>query len=150
MRRVCSIPIAWVRASLPTDEWDAFRGDESRSGEFRLAMLLLASAAGYPAVARAWFEQLRRVDLATLFDDGDSKSPGWEQFRDAHSRRPILPPCGQRTTALEMAKPRGAIHVLTRRNAFADCIRGSRNVGGLFSARVQTLAVLLKTNGSVG
>ncbi|HSS75702.1 MAG TPA: P-loop NTPase fold protein [Thermoanaerobaculia bacterium] len=55
-----------VRASIPIEEWDRFRGDEARHGEFRIAMLLLASAAGYPAVAREWFEALRNGVPATL------------------------------------------------------------------------------------
>lgn len=48
-----------VRAGVPKDDWDAFRGDEKQSGEFRVAMLLLAAAAGHPASARNWFDELR-------------------------------------------------------------------------------------------
>jgi hypothetical protein len=51
-----------VRAGVPKDEWDAFRGDEKQSGEFRVAMLLLAAAAGHPALANDWFEELRGAD----------------------------------------------------------------------------------------
>ena len=51
-----------VRAGVPKDEWDAFRGDEKQSGEFRVAMLLLAAAAGHPALANDWFDELRGAD----------------------------------------------------------------------------------------
>jgi hypothetical protein len=44
-----------VRAGIPAREWDDFRADEGGTGESRLAMLLLAVAAGQPAVAREWF-----------------------------------------------------------------------------------------------
>lgn len=54
-----------VRAGITAAEWDDFRGDENESGDFRLAMLLLALAAGYPAVAREWFGILRSKDPAT-------------------------------------------------------------------------------------
>jgi hypothetical protein len=54
-----------VRAGVPAEEWDSFRGDEGGRREFRVAMLLLAVAAGYPAVARQWFELLRNLDSVT-------------------------------------------------------------------------------------
>jgi hypothetical protein len=58
-----------VRAGVPSKEWDTFRGDEGGVGESRLAMLLLAVAAGKPAIAREWFNILRRRD------DGDLPLP---------------------------------------------------------------------------
>src|SRR5437773_4117254 len=44
-----------VRAGIPAEEWASFCGDQKMNGEFRLVMMLLAAAAGYPAVVRRWF-----------------------------------------------------------------------------------------------
>ena len=76
-----------VRAGIPADEWISFRGDGVTHGEFRVAMLLLASAAGYPAVAREWFNTLRNANSTALFisDDSDKSAPGpWLQFKTVY------------------------------------------------------------------
>ena len=49
-----------VRAGIPKEEGETtFCGDTKKSGEFCLAMLLLALAAGHPAVARKCFDILK-------------------------------------------------------------------------------------------
>ena len=73
-----------VRASIPAEEWDAFRGDGAMRGEFRVAMLLLASAAGYPAVAREWFAGLRCADPVALIKSQNTVGTdptAWMQFK---------------------------------------------------------------------
>jgi KAP-like P-loop domain-containing protein len=70
-----------VRAGVPAEEWDSFRGDERGLGEFRIAMLLLAAAAGQPAVAREWFGLLRTAH-GTLPEHADGTNSGdWVVFR---------------------------------------------------------------------
>jgi hypothetical protein len=77
-----------VRAGIPADEWTSFRGDGIKTGEFRVAMLLLAATAGSPATARKWFEALRNADsTALLLPPDDSKKPapvGWMRFKKVH------------------------------------------------------------------
>jgi hypothetical protein len=70
-----------VRAGIPKDEWRRF----SNGGEHRVAMLLLAAAAGYPASAREWFGKLRNGDPRTVLSakDVSSSDPiGWNQFKN--------------------------------------------------------------------
>jgi hypothetical protein len=52
-----------VRAGVPASEWIEFCGDHGAKGEFRLAMLFLACAAGSPASAREWFNHFRNDGL---------------------------------------------------------------------------------------
>lgn len=72
-----------VRAGLPLDEWAAFRGNPEGTGEARLAMLLLAVAAGQPAVAREWFNSLAEMSTGVAPPAtqviGRSR-PEWEEF----------------------------------------------------------------------
>ncbi len=72
-----------VRAGVPEAEWNAFKGDGNQRGEFRVAMLLLAGAAGYPAVAREWFALLRTAqDFPNLHQVWPLRSdPEWLAFR---------------------------------------------------------------------
>lgn len=74
-----------LRAGIPEGDWHTFRGDGEASGEFRVAMLLLAAAAGSPAVAREWFDLLRGSEPATVFDakkkDVDAD---WLPFREVY------------------------------------------------------------------
>ncbi len=71
-----------LRAGVLEHEWPNFRGNGMMKGEFRIAMLLLAAAAGHPAVAREWFlllrdnapREVRPLDVAT-----DAK--GWAHFK---------------------------------------------------------------------
>lgn len=71
----------FVRAGVPAEEWDSFRGDEGGLREFRIAMLLLAAAAGQPAVAREWFGLLRTAQ-GTLPEHADgTNSVDWVVFR---------------------------------------------------------------------
>jgi hypothetical protein len=70
-----------VRAGIPKDEWRGF----SSGGEHRVAMLLLAAAAGYPASAREWFGKLRNGDPRTVLSAKDVSSTdpiGWNQFKN--------------------------------------------------------------------
>ena len=71
-----------VRAGLPEAEWGTFHGDGA--GEYRVAMLLLAAAAGHPAVARDWFDRLR-AQGPDAFTPSDEDDPAWSKFRDAHA-----------------------------------------------------------------
>jgi hypothetical protein len=75
-----------VRAGIPADEWETFRGDETLHGEFRVAMLLLAAAAGYPALARKWFALLREADPSVLLISDDiivgPDSTAWARFKN--------------------------------------------------------------------
>jgi len=72
-----------VRASVPQSEWATFAGDHRFDGEFRVAMLLLAAAAGYPAVARSWFARLLATPPAELFEK-QANDPGWSQFKKVY------------------------------------------------------------------
>jgi hypothetical protein len=69
-----------VRAGLVEPEWAAFRGDGDIHGEFRIAMLLLAAAAGRPAVAREWFQQLRKQAPHEV-RVAQADAQGWEHFK---------------------------------------------------------------------
>jgi len=55
-----------VRAGLTAKEWDEFRKVPGGPQEFRLAMLLLAVAAGQPSVAREWFARIRSLGPSDL------------------------------------------------------------------------------------
>jgi len=46
-------------------------------------MMLLAAAAGYPAVVRRWFAKLRTVDSSAILrdDQSDPNDEGWAQFK---------------------------------------------------------------------
>ena len=73
-----------LRAGIPYEEWLSFRGDGIMNGEFRVVMLLLAAAAGYPAVAREWFSILRAANSDALFisEDTEGSDPiAWKQFK---------------------------------------------------------------------
>lgn len=76
-----------VRAGIRVEEWDLFRGDEAMHGEFRVVMLLLASSAGYPAVARDWFAKLRKANSTALFIDTPESSTDkdWAQFHKVYA-----------------------------------------------------------------
>ncbi len=72
-----------VRAGVPALEWDSFRGDQGGKCEFRLALLILAVAAGQPAVAREWFTYLGSLDKLELGLPKSSAVPDqlrWEKF----------------------------------------------------------------------
>jgi hypothetical protein len=75
-----------VRAGIPAEEWEAFRGDETLHGEFRVAMLLLTAAAGYPALARKWFALLRDADPSVLLISDDitvgPDTKAWLSFKN--------------------------------------------------------------------
>jgi hypothetical protein len=76
-----------LRAGILADEWDSFRGDGTIHGEFRIAMLLLAAAAGYPAVAREWFTRLRNANptALSLFDEQlETDRSEWTQFKKVY------------------------------------------------------------------
>jgi hypothetical protein len=78
-----------VRAELSPQEWDSFRGDDGGKQEFRIAMLLLAVAAGQPAVVREWFKRLRRLEPGgTLSEDSwnGENGYGWSRFRELYSQ----------------------------------------------------------------
>lgn len=68
-----------VRAGVPKQEWGLF----SSGGEYKLAMLLLAAAAGYPATARQWFADLSKpgAEALLLEEDADDALPGWNNFK---------------------------------------------------------------------
>ena len=55
-------------------------------GEFRIAMLLLAAAAGYPAQARQWFDRLLTTTPAELFaaDAQPEDGPAWMKFKEVY------------------------------------------------------------------
>jgi hypothetical protein len=77
-----------VRAGVPEKDWEVFYGDGAKKGEFRLAMLLLAAAAGYPAVARTWFAHLRRIGMLQAAVEGSHKPAsdvGWDEFKKVHA-----------------------------------------------------------------
>jgi hypothetical protein len=75
-----------VRASVPQSEWGDFSGGGMSDGEFRVAMLLLAAAAGYPALARNWFDRLLNTSPSELFlSDVESDSDlAWNQFKKVY------------------------------------------------------------------
>ena len=75
-----------VRAGIPETEWNAFKGDGKERGEFRIAMLMLAAAAGYPAVAREWFELMRAdKDFPVLRSLWSTRlDPAWLTFRSLY------------------------------------------------------------------
>ncbi|HEY5029492.1 MAG TPA: hypothetical protein VIK39_13865 [Candidatus Angelobacter sp.] len=77
-----------VRAGVPVQEWDGFRGDEGGLREFRVALLLLAVAAGQPAVAREWFKLLRLRDsgVETLSDEVTvANGSQWDCFKELYN-----------------------------------------------------------------
>ncbi len=81
-----------VRAGIPKEEGDTtFCGDTKESGEFRLAMLLLALAAGHPAIARKYFnilkeesknptELLASDDVPLSLKDVPPSKKAWSEF----------------------------------------------------------------------
>jgi KAP family P-loop domain len=76
-----------VRAGVAAAGWDRFRGDEGGLREFRLPMLLLAVAAGQPAVAREWFrlaQQHMGGPLPALENLSERNAAAWEEFRRFH------------------------------------------------------------------
>lgn len=76
-----------VRAGLPQRDWDHFRGDGNATGEFRVAMLLLAAAAGSPVLAREWFRTLRLSNpdaLSLPENEADTGRPEWQRFKRAY------------------------------------------------------------------
>ena len=81
-----------VRASVPQSEWAAFSGDHRLDGEFRVTMLLLAAAAGYPAVARGWFAKLLTTPPAKLFEEMPEDDRGWTQFKSVYDVTFTTPP----------------------------------------------------------
>jgi ABC-type multidrug transport system fused ATPase/permease subunit len=76
-----------VRASVPKSEWEAFSGDKMSDGEFRIAMLLLAAAAGYPAQARQWFDRLLTTPAPELFGPNapHGDDPPWIKFQEVYN-----------------------------------------------------------------
>jgi len=78
-----------LRAGIPEKEWRAFRGNGSSTGDFRIAMLLLAAAAGSPAVARDWFHDLQTSDPVKLLNTRSNKNKTtdaeWLAFREVYS-----------------------------------------------------------------
>jgi len=78
-----------VRACLPEDDWDLFRGNQAERGEFRIAMLLLAAAAGVPANARDWFAVLRKAELNPSMNQAqslDNSQADWSEFCGLYSK----------------------------------------------------------------
>ena len=74
-----------LRAGLIESDWSEFSGDGIVQGEFRIAMLLLASAAGHPAVAREWFHLLReKAPHEVQPADVEADAKGWEQFKTVY------------------------------------------------------------------
>ncbi len=75
-----------LRAGLAESDWTEFRGDGELHGEFRIAMLLLASAAGHPAVAREWFHLLReKAPQEVQPSEVDMDPQGWEQLKTMYA-----------------------------------------------------------------
>ncbi len=58
-----------IRAGVEEQDWPRFRGSSNFDGECRLAMLLLAGAAGSPSRARDWFKLLRKCDPSAFVVD---------------------------------------------------------------------------------
>jgi len=76
-----------LRAGVAESNWNAFRGDGAATGEFRIAMLLLAAAAGSPAVAREWFDRLQKKGPGVLLDTNESdedQDPRWLAFKQVY------------------------------------------------------------------
>jgi hypothetical protein len=70
-----------VRAGIPAEEWDNFRGDDGGAQESRLAMLLLAVAAGHPAIARDWFRVLRSHQTPAIPEEASGAGTAdWGKF----------------------------------------------------------------------
>jgi hypothetical protein len=75
-----------VRAGVPKDEWKFFCGDQEKTGEFRVVMLLLAVSAGRPSVARNWFSRIAKMrisrsdDLPTATESEVGVLTEWETF----------------------------------------------------------------------
>jgi hypothetical protein len=75
-----------VRAGLDRTLWDDFRANDGGGSQCGITLLLLAVAAGYPSIARAWFAALRRAGGATWLvatDDEVRDMEGWRDFEDA-------------------------------------------------------------------
>jgi hypothetical protein len=73
-----------VRAAVPKQEWDVFS-----TSEYRVAMLLLAAAAGSPAIVREWFRELLKDDGSDPLaagDNPDNEPPGWSKFRSIYQQ----------------------------------------------------------------
>jgi hypothetical protein len=74
-----------VRAGVAQEEWAAFCGDQKANGEFRITMLLLAAAAGSPAVARDWFKLLYANEPSSVFDSRKkSDDARWLPFKEVY------------------------------------------------------------------
>jgi hypothetical protein len=74
-----------LRAGVAESDWAEFCGDTNLHGEFRIAMLLLAAAAGHPAVARQWFDLLRqKMPHEVQPPDVEADADGWEQFKSMY------------------------------------------------------------------
>lgn len=83
---------AGIRRDTPDEtqvSWAAFQGDEKSNGEFRIAMLLLAVAAGRPSAARGWFAKLQaepallkvaRSASRKTKSNGSAEDPEWTHF----------------------------------------------------------------------
>lgn len=88
---------AGIRRDTPDEtqvSWTAFQGDEKSNGEFRIAMLLLAVAAGRPSAARGWFAKLQaepalfataRAASRKTKANGSVEDPEWNRFLE-HAR----------------------------------------------------------------
>jgi hypothetical protein len=71
---------------LPQSEWNDFRADFGGGCECRVPMLLLAAAAGYPSVAREWFEAQGMHADEALAEDAQmrvTQLPEWSEFVEA-------------------------------------------------------------------
>jgi hypothetical protein len=92
-----------LRAGIAESSWEEFRGDGGQHGEFRIAMLLLAAAAGHPAVARQWFAVLReRMPHEVPSSDVEADADGWQQFKSMYERTVGLgAPTEARTTWID-------------------------------------------------
>lgn len=74
-----------IRAGIHKEKWPDFKGDGLAKGEFRIAMLLLAAAAGYPAIAREWFRAIRSANVGAFVIAEGTVGPddvAWKAFRD--------------------------------------------------------------------
>jgi hypothetical protein len=81
-----------VRAGIPESEWNVFKGDGNTRGEFRVVMLLLAASAGYPAVAREWFDLMRTGDdFPALHNLWPARSDhAWLKFRSLYDQTFVI------------------------------------------------------------
>lgn len=74
-----------VRAGVADDEeWHRFRANDGGSAECRVAMFLLAAAAGHPSVAREWFQVIRQStpgELAVFGDGAGERPEDWSEFK---------------------------------------------------------------------